>query len=807
MHEPRLRVCCKTPMIKISLFDGIRPEAQTLELELPQFYDLFRQRESVPDRLRSPGWSPCAYKDNHRKHENALVAYALVYDLDKKGITELPTFKYQYVVHTTWRSKPDELRLRVIFPLSRPVDAIEWKKLWHQHKDLMPIKPDESKIHPGSLFFLPACEPGKEAEAQCVIQSDGPMLGVFAGVDLNRVKSQAMQGSGEAFIQQELEKIRTADMKSSTVNAMANAIAAEYVRCGRSDFETIWPLCEQALRENTVSAPVEDWRRAAKDVENGIRNGRASAEREIDELVETKAIAATIEITDKLQTAAEKELRKRLKEVKDGGDVGKAAFSLGRFAHVLGEAEIRAALWKTWKESKKQIGAASDVETLITTGIASGSARPRGVVGGWRQKLRMTGDQAGFAPSEINAHIVLDTHPDMEGVLGHNVRFMEEVLLAAPPWETSATEYPCPLPESDKSRIALWVAEELNVSAIGAKMALEATIDIAKENAFDPFMDYLEKLHKREGVELLDTLLTRGVGAEDTNYTRCVARYWMVSAVARTYKPGSQVDSALILVGQQGKRKSMFFSKVLPEIPGLFADKIPDIHDKDVNVELHKYVFAEMAELSTLTKKAAEDVKQFVTGRSSATRTAYARLAKQFPRRAVLCGTTNLFQDFLLDPTGARRFWPVEVTEIDIDWLVANRDALWAEALWWYQQGKPWWMSPAEEQEAAIKQADATERDMYYEDVESLLRDVVHGWRQPGDKLAEENSPELLKGQRNPEGKLLWVTMKQVIEALALDPRDRRSEYRVKNILQMLGCRARRERVGDRQIRIWYLAV
>jgi hypothetical protein len=58
------------------------------------------------------------------------------------------------------------------------------------------------------------------------------------------------------------------------------------------------------------------------------------------------------------------------------------------------------------------------------------------------------------------------------------------------------------------------------------------------------------------------------------------------------------------------------------------------------------------------------------------------------PRRTVLFGTTNDAQ-YLTDHTGARRFWPIYFARaIDIGWLRENRDALFAEAMHFFEQGE-----------------------------------------------------------------------------------------------------------------------
>ena len=64
----------------------------------------------------------------------------------------------------------------------------------------------------------------------------------------------------------------------------------------------------------------------------------------------------------------------------------------------------------------------------------------------------------------------------------------------------------------------------------------------------------------------------------------------------------------------------------------------------------------------------------------------------QRQRRTVFTASTNDYQ-FLSDGP-ERRFWIVEITDkIDTEYIVNNRNQLWAEALHWYNEGVLWWLT------------------------------------------------------------------------------------------------------------------
>ncbi len=59
---------------------------------------------------------------------------------------------------------------------------------------------------------------------------------------------------------------------------------------------------------------------------------------------------------------------------------------------------------------------------------------------------------------------------------------------------------------------------------------------------------------------------------------------------------------------------------------------------------------------------------------------AYAHFPVERKRQSILIGSTN-GKAYLTDPTGARRFWPVEVVRFDVEGIRRDRDQIWAEAL------------------------------------------------------------------------------------------------------------------------------
>src|SRR5690606_32395144 len=170
------------------------------------------------------------------------------------------------------------------------------------------------------------------------------------------------------------------------------------------------------------------------------------------------------------------------------------------------------------------------------------------------------------------------------------------------------------------------------------------------------------------------------LGCPDDEYHRQTARLWLIAAVARVYQPGHKFDYVPILEGAQGIRKSSFF-KVLGRHWFVELDCSFDDPKKIVETLVGQWI-AEIPELSQFNCSEVGAIKSFFSKGEEKVREAYGRKAKRFLRQSVYGGTTN-DREYLRDPTGNRRFWPIAVLidQIDTTKLERNVDQIWAEAV------------------------------------------------------------------------------------------------------------------------------
>ena len=257
-------------------------------------------------------------------------------------------------------------------------------------------------------------------------------------------------------------------------------------------------------------------------------------------------------------------------------------------------------------------------------------------------------------------------------------------------------------------------------------------------------------------------------------YLEEVGRRWMISAVARVFKPGCKADHALILEGPQGALKSTAAATLALE-PAWFADEIADLGTKDSAQDLRGKWIIELGELSAMRRGEVERVKAFLSRREDHYRPSYGPRSQDFPRQCVFIGTTNA-DTYLADETGGRRFWPVKVGAIKIDALSRDREQLWAEAVVAYRQGERWWLEREVEDAAREEQEERRIDDPWEQhvlawlidrseaSVELALQGAIDMPRERHDQRARNRIAAVFKAhkwarvqKRQPDGSRSWV--------------------------------------------------
>jgi predicted P-loop ATPase len=339
----------------------------------------------------------------------------------------------------------------------------------------------------------------------------------------------------------------------------------------------------------------------------------------------------------------------------------------------------------------------------------------------WKVLLKRM--KSGSAASTLaNLTTVLVHAPEWLGVLGFDERGQRAVFCLPPPWDPDVgvcnpIKLPVEFTDEDSVRLCVWAERKFGLT-VTTDTSTRAAMCIAHSNRIDPVKRYLDGL-RWDGVKRLDTWLKEFLGAPDTDFITAVGPAFLIAAVARTFSPGAKVDNVLVLEGPQDQGKSTALRILAGD--DHFLDSLPDIRGKDGLIQLQSAWIVELAELDAVTRQETSTVKAFLSRCVDRFRPPYGRVALDHPRRCVFAATTN-DAEYLKDPTGNRRIWPVRCTCIDTESLGRTRDLLWAEAVVRYKAGEPWWLTvDAIREEATGEQAARYAPDVWEEKIAALV--------------------------------------------------------------------------------------
>lgn len=376
--------------------------------------------------------------------------------------------------------------------------------------------------------------------------------------------------------------------------------------------------------------------------------------------------------------------------------------------------------------------------------------------------------------------------PVLHGLVQHNEFTELHERSRSTPWGRPPGEWD----EEDDLMLGEYLVRNHHVMSKATGTLRAGVMMAARVHKFNPVMDLI-RAEAWDGTVRLPHWITDCLGVEYSDYVALVGECFVKGMVARALRPGCKFDYMLILKGPQGARKSTVF-RTLAE--PFFTDNAIRMGDKDSLMALQSIWIAESSELESMSKSETNAVKQFLSASEDLYRPPYgARMVKR-PRHAVMGGTTNA-DVFLKDVTGDRRFWPVEVGDVDIDRLKAMRAQLFAEALVMLQSDDPeqrrTYPTPEQERELVIP---AQERFKMTDVWEDILADYVNcagndKWDSPMDPVRAER--EFFSTRE------LFDNALQ-IKADRIDG-NRMMETRIGNCMKALGFDKFRESKGERK--------
>jgi hypothetical protein len=264
----------------------------------------------------------------------------------------------------------------------------------------------------------------------------------------------------------------------------------------------------------------------------------------------------------------------------------------------------------------------------------------------WTDDLKLD-DKGGVRPLLTNLILYLRHHPKWVGVLAYDEFNARVVIREQPPWNQREPS-DAPWTDNHESKTRVWFQREDIFATLGdVGRAVQAAAHV---KPFHPVREYLNIL-TWDGEPRLDTWLAKYFHADDSAYARAIGPRYLISAVARIYKPGCQVDHLLVLEGPQGKLKSTAL-RTLAVKDSWFTDRLSHVASKDAAIEAAGVWIVELAEMDALSKATASAKKSFLTRRFDRFRPPHGKYLVNLPRQCVFAGTINPpAGGYLTDPT------------------------------------------------------------------------------------------------------------------------------------------------------------
>ena len=413
----------------------------------------------------------------------------------------------------------------------------------------------------------------------------------------------------------------------------------------------------------------------------------------------------------------------------------------------------------------------------------------------WKAELEYT--KSGKLLCNIaNIILILENDPALAGHIVHDLFTGMDSAKDGLPWNKNANQWT----DTDDANLRVWLEKHYDIT--GKEKIADALTAGLTRHSYHPIRDYLNGL-TWDGVPRLDRIIIDYMGAEDSELNRAMSRKHFVAAVARVFNPGCKYDYCLIMSGAEGIGKS-----TLLRVMGgrWFNDSITTLEGKEGMEQLRRAWVVELGELSSIKRSDVEQVKAHLSKQVDIYRAAYARRVLEHPRQCVFCGTTNEAL-FLKGDTGNRRFWVIPVVaELRKykDWSEAirrDRDQLWAEAVHYYKQGEPLYLS--EELEAQAKQRQQDFNDDNDDPIVAMLDKYLNtllpvNW----DTMDIQARRSYL---RDPDPLQAEGTVKRdkvcaaefICEQLGKDMADKDYKYLCRRVSKMIGDRPEWERVSS----------
>jgi hypothetical protein len=333
----------------------------------------------------------------------------------------------------------------------------------------------------------------------------------------------------------------------------------------------------------------------------------------------------------------------------------------------------------------------ADVDELIKTLKDAKRAEQRKAAG-LGSAAFICDDGGNIIPNMANVITLLDTHVAVKDMIYwdswrgcpmvmHPLSHPEihELLVYG---DDAKREFPRRFSDNDYLELLEWTQHQPGFEYVNLAVLKQAVDSRMKQTQRNPVVEWLNSL-TWDRKPRVDEMLVDYFGMTPGPYALEVSRVMVMSIVKRIISPGCQQDYSPQLIQKQGCKKSEACRRLAIK-DEFYTDCLHDLVSRDSAMLSMGMIIVELPEHVAATKHDANTSKAALTRRSNKFVQKYEKYATEVPRCHNFISSSNDPEN-LADPTGNRRWMPVDVCEtcaqIDTDGLAAALPQIYAEAL------------------------------------------------------------------------------------------------------------------------------
>ncbi len=708
---------------------------------LAQYRDLPKARQ---DELKDVGgYVAGTFRGEKRRACDVTGRDIITLDLDNipagqtdSVLMKLDTLGVGYCVYSTRKHSPEAPRLRVLIPLSRTVTADEYEPIARKAGEIIGLELcDKTTFEASRLMYYPSCcadssfvytcadKPFADADGLLAMYADWRDVTSWAGLTAQNIP----RGNGTG----KLVRQKDPTEKAGAVGAF----------CRVYDIPTV---IAEYLPDRYTAAGEGRYTFTGGSTTGGAvlyEDGRFLYSHHATDPAGGRLVNAFDLV--RLHLFAEKDAEAKpdtpANKLPSFTEMCRLAVSDERVARLMSRERYEKAV-SAFGEPTAEIAKEEDTE--------------------WITRLLLSPETGKPLKTIDNVLLVLENDPQLRGKAVFDEFSNRLYITGKLPWDTSGRRRDWK--DADDAGLRCYMERVYGIT--GKERIADGFLLYCELNRVNLVQQYLNALSEWDGVPRLDTLFIDYLGAEDTPYTRAVARKSLCAAVARAMQPGVKYDTMPILVGAQGIGKSTLLRLLGAD---WFNDSLNTFEGKEACEMIQGSWLIELQELNGLNRSEENAVKQFLSKTDDIYREPYGRRTGRYPRRCVFFGTTN-DDEFLRDKTGSRRFLPIdcmvhEPAKSVFDDLSAEVPQIWAEALVGWRLGESLYMDKGALAAAARAAQESHQVHSAKEGIirEFVEREVPDNW----DKLDLDARRRYRSGLMNPEG----VSFKKLDRVCAIE--------------------------------------